>query len=252
MGLGPIVDDSSAHQTTGLTLQIYKVRSPRDRLEPWTESLFASVSALGIVLFLVFRSFDPLLITAIGLGCLIQSDVAFTRSRRFSKQGHPSIVASETGVEGDAYPLEWYTLYRGKMSPAYPQRVVVRSRFARLVAERAERPNFLSWSRATLVVFRHERWILASFWGEYPPADNPIFHGLEVVVPPDSLPRFLQLASLGGADLHITTDLLSEAGSRALINCARHSQKERWSNFPNYLPRVKISGLLSDYESWVR
>ena len=246
------MDDPSTRQTAGLALQTYEVRSSRDKLAPWTESIFAGTSVLGIVLFLVFRSFDPLLITAIGLGCLIESDVPFTRSRRFGKQAQPTIVASETGVEGDAYPLHWYTSDRGRSSRASRRPVVVRSRFVRLVAERAERPNFLNWSSATIVVFPHERWILASFWGEYPPADNPIFHGVEVVVPPSLLPRFLQLASLGGADLHITMDLLSETGSRAAIYCARHSRKERLSNFPIYLPRVGKSGSISDYVSWVR
>jgi hypothetical protein len=103
-----------------------------------------------------------------------------------------------------------------------------------------------------MVVFRHKGLILSSFWGEYPPANNPVFHGLVAEVPPNVLPSFLRLAALGGADLHITLDLLSEAGSMASVPCPRHAKRERWSNFLIYLPRVGKSTSLSDYTRWVR
>jgi hypothetical protein len=200
----------------------------------------------------VFRSFEPLVLTVIGVACLAGLDIPLTRSRRFGGRENRTIRVSAAGVEGEAYPLTWYSSDHDSRTDAGQHAVVVRSRFVRLVAERAERPNFISWSKSTIVVFREKGSVLASFWGQYPPADNPIFHGVVVVIPEGSLPRFLQFASCGGADIHITLELLSEAGSMAAVYCARHSRRERWNNFPIYLPRVGRSSSLADYVAWIR
>jgi hypothetical protein len=114
-------------------------------VEPWTESLFAAVSVLGIALALAFWTVGLLLITVLGVGCLVVSDVSYTRSRRFGDKSQQTIVATTVGVRGHAYPLGWYSPDGRNQPVGHARGVVVRSRFAKLVAERAEGPNFLSW-----------------------------------------------------------------------------------------------------------
>lgn len=213
------------------------------------------VAAFGVLFSFLAHSLVPLVLVAIGVAGIIVLDVPATRARRFGAGSRPFLVARPQGVEGDAYPLAWYSSIRGPGELNSHSRgggVVVRSRFARIVAERADHPNFVSWARTTIVVFRENGKVMASLWGQTPPADNSVFHGVAVVIPEGALAKLLQFATAGGSDVHITMDLLSEAGSKAAVYCARHATRAKWSNFPITLPRVGVSSSYADYASWVR
>jgi hypothetical protein len=248
------VSATSSEHDPPLTLPIYEGWHT-DRLRPWTYGMLFFGAGLGVALSLLLHSPVPLLLVAVGtIGGAI-FEVPYTRTRRFGAGSRQTITARREGLEGDAFPPSRYTrLNRVNSGGAanVENSFVVRTRLTRQIAERAERPNFVSWSRSTIVVYCQGGVALAIFWGQTPPADNSVFHGLVLTIPEPSLPRFVQLATVGGADLHISADLLSQRGLNSTVACFNHRAKSRWTNFPVAMPRLGASESYSDYVAWIR
>jgi hypothetical protein len=228
--------------TTATKLRIYPPSTERDHRRQWSYGPGIVLFAAALALALITRDlWVVLLIVGVGVLGLALLDPLATRARRFGKNSSEIVNASVEGLSGDAYPLSWYSRVvppsrtaTGSTDTGY----VVRSRLVRLVTERAARPNFVPWTRTTIVVYKEGGTILAVLWGREPPGDNSIFHGVSLEIPPKSLDSFLSTALRGGSDIHISPELLTEARRSSVIPCPAHAVRTRSSNFPVALPRL--------------
>jgi hypothetical protein len=226
-------------------------------------SAWGTVALLSAILVLTFLAgffvHSALAVAALAGAALLWiflSDVPLTRNLRFrDPTTGRSVTVNDEGVSGEAYPQSWYesaARAKSQLSPytGTPSTLVVRSRVFRRLTEVSEYRNFVPWPRVTIVLDRYEDEIVAGFWARNSLLENSIFHGLVCVIPPGVLRRFIVKATMGGGDVHVGSELLSDLGRKASVSCPRHNTPQIASMIPGNPPRLAVAASADQVASW--
>ncbi len=201
---------------------------------PWKIGGWLSLAATGLIwvtvgysVFLVVTAppnWYQVFLVLLCVCFLYVLEAHLTYFLRFGPGSRPYLLVTEGGLEGDVYPLSWY-------KPKGPT-FVIRSPVFRRVIQVVRRPNSVMWKG---LAFRL-RWTPAGVWVGFlavpvalwqifsppPLVEGSILAGLHCRVPDDALLRFVTTAISGGSDVHVSIDMLTEAGRSAALPCVTH------------------------------
>jgi hypothetical protein len=253
MALGrEIASESAPSPSQSLNLPVHPLWMTRNRAVLRTAFLVILLWSGTIVALLVISMHSPrasigydIFGTASAIALLLLSvwalDRRVTRALRFRKSPDPHIVASQSGVAGEAYPLERYRPIPSSnpnLSGFAPSALVIRSLVFRQVAEVTERANFIPWSRTTLVLDRFGQELRVGFWTKDIRTENGVFHDVICLIPEGEVLALFSLASSGGADVHVGQGLVSDVGRNVSIPCPRHDTPIGGSRVPDRPARL--------------
>jgi nitrate reductase NapE component len=184
-------------------------------------------------------------------------DAVWTEQLRFGSRGQPYLLATECGLSGEVFPSKRYK----HRSDSF----IIRSLLFRRVIATVDRPNFVPWDRTAFGIRRRSDEMSVAFLDSFSQATtfsgrlsavwlqpmsrkNSVVSGVFCSVPRDEVVTLVYRALAGGSDVHVQSDLLTEAGVEARIPCFEHDGDP--SRRGGGYPRLRRPTSPSECASW--